>query len=73
MDAPLQGAEVKVFDENNTEVPTILFYQPAGQLNHPILSFRPASELGDKKPGTRWQVKITLKNKKTYQYSVTVI
>jgi len=73
MDAPLQGAEVKVFDETNTEVPTIVFYQPAEQLNHPVLSFRPASELGDKKPGTRWQVKITLKNKKTYQYNVTVI
>ncbi len=73
MDAPLQDAEVKVFDETNTEVPTIVFYQPAGQLNLPMLSFRPAADLGDKKPGTRWQVKITLKNKKTYNYSVTVI
>jgi tetratricopeptide (TPR) repeat protein len=73
MDAPLQGADVKVFDENNTEIPTIVFYQPAGQFNLPLLSFRPAADLGDKKPGTRWQVKITLKNKKTFQYSVTVI
>ena len=73
MDAALQGAEVKVFDETNTEVPTIVFYQPAAQLNLPMLSFRPAADLGEKKPGTRWQVKITLKNKKTYQYSVTVI
>lgn len=73
MDAPLQGSEIKVFDETNTEVPTIVFYQPAGQLNLPMLSFRPAADLGDKKPGTRWQVKITLKNKKIYQYSVTVI
>ncbi|MEK0420629.1 MAG: hypothetical protein RLZZ161_480 [Bacteroidota bacterium] len=73
MDAALQGADVKIFDENNTEVPTNVIYQPAGQLNHPMLSFRPAADLGDKKPGTRWQVKITLKNKKTFQYSVTVI
>jgi hypothetical protein len=73
MDAPLKDAQVQVSDETGADVPVETTWQPAGQLNHQTLIFKPTALLAKKSKGTTWQVKITLKNKKAYSYSVTLI
>ncbi len=73
MDAPLKDAQVQVSDETGADVPVETTWQPTGQLNHQTIIFKPSALLAKKSKGTTWQVKVTLKNKKAYSYSVTLI
>lgn len=71
MDAPLRDATVKITDETGSEVPLSVTWQEAGEMNLQTLVIKPSADLAKKPAGTTWTVKVSLKNKKSYEYKVT--
>jgi len=71
MDADLKDATVSITDESGAKVDAVVSLQAAPQLKLQTLVFKPAVDMGEKAAGTTWKVKVTLKNKKVYDYSVS--
>jgi hypothetical protein len=71
LDADLKDATVGITDETGAKVDATVTLQAAPQLKLQTLVIKPAQDLGTKTAGTTWKVKVTLKNKKVYDYQVT--